>query len=132
MRRILITGSSGYIGEQLVRSLGARPEVERIVGIDRVPSRVTLAKFVPLVEDVGAPVDALLKRHAIDTVVHAAYPVRPRMARCARIVRCCARPDNCLRAPRIAAWRSFSFSARPRFTDFAAMRVSRSTSKMTR
>ena len=77
MRRILITGSSGYIGEQLVRSLGARPEVDRIVGIDRVPSRVTLAKFVPLVEDVGAPVDALLKRHAIDTVVHAAYPVRP-------------------------------------------------------
>jgi UDP-glucose 4-epimerase len=78
MRRILITGSSGYIGEQLVRTLSARPDVERIIGVDRAPSRVTLAKFAPLVQDVAVPVDAILEDNAIDTVVHAAYPVRPR------------------------------------------------------
>lgn len=77
MRRILITGSSGYIGEQLVRSLAARDDVERIVGVDRTPAAFALAKFVPLAQDVAVPLDAALQQNAIDTIVHAAYPVRP-------------------------------------------------------
>lgn len=77
MRCILITGSSGYIGEQLVRALSARPGVDRIVGVDRVAAHFADLKFTPLVGNVAVPLDSILRLHEIDTIIHAAYPVRP-------------------------------------------------------
>jgi UDP-glucose 4-epimerase len=69
--RVLVTGSSGHLGEALVRVLGARPELD-VVGLDVLPSPATAI--------VGSVADRPLVRRAlegVDAVLHAATLHKP-------------------------------------------------------
>jgi UDP-glucose 4-epimerase len=78
MRNILITGISGYLGSRLTDHLSKRNDVGEMVGIDikkpvNLPDRV---KFHPIdIRD--SSISDLLARHAIDTVFHLAFVVKP-------------------------------------------------------
>lgn len=77
MKRIFITGVSGYIGMKIARALAEHGRVEQIVGIDIRPPADPLDKFLFVEQDVRAPLLDLLTEHAIDTVIHAAYVLPP-------------------------------------------------------
>jgi len=78
VKRVLITGCSGEIGRVLVQALLSDPEIERVVGVDlRQPDNFHPGHFHFISRNVREPLDALLRQHAIDTVVHAAFVVQP-------------------------------------------------------
>ena len=76
---VLVTGSSGYLGSQVVAALAAREDVA-VVGLDvRAPQR-RLEGVACEVADIRAPeVDAIVERHRPQVVVHLASIVTPGM-----------------------------------------------------
>jgi UDP-glucose 4-epimerase len=76
-QRVLLTGSSGYIGRALVRALLEDDQIEDLVGVDVRPpkSRQSRMHFVNC--DVRDPLDETIRRHRINTILHAAFVVRP-------------------------------------------------------
>ncbi len=86
MNRIAITGSSGYIGMRLVAAFSARPDIERILGLDiRPPDRGGAEPFRFQRTDVRQPFSDTFIQEGIDTAIHLAFlfaPTRrPRSAR---------------------------------------------------
>ena len=77
LRRIAVTGSSGYVGTVLIRHLVEREDVGGIVVIDvREPSQNLGSKVSFVRQDVSEPFPGLFAEHEIDTVVHLAYLLR--------------------------------------------------------
>jgi len=79
--RIAITGSSGYLAQQLIKRLGADPDVELILGLD-IRTRATAVKCpaVFLQFDLTAPWDKLrdcFGSHQINTALHLAWQFNP-------------------------------------------------------
>jgi nucleoside-diphosphate-sugar epimerase len=71
--QILVTGSSGFCGRRLVRTLAEQPEVERVLAVDRVPSRDHHPKISALQIDLTDwKALALLRELRPDVVVHTA------------------------------------------------------------
>lgn len=73
MMKILVTGSSGHLGEALVRTL--QPSSHEVVGVDLVPSNFT--------HHVGSIVDRDFVKHCmtgIDAVLHTATLHKPHIA----------------------------------------------------
>jgi UDP-glucose 4-epimerase len=77
MSRVLITGVAGYIGSKLAANLAKKSEFAEIVGTDIKPPPKDIARLVFYEHDVRSQMVELLNRHAIDTVVHAAYVLPP-------------------------------------------------------
>lgn len=77
METVLITGSSGYIGSKLVESLQHNTRVEQIIGLDLKPSPKPQPKLHFYCRDIREPLNDLLNRHDIDTVIHTAYVLPP-------------------------------------------------------
>jgi UDP-glucose 4-epimerase len=77
VKKVLITGVSGYIGSKIAGALLQNPAVEEIVGLDIRPPRIQSEKLLFVEQDIRAPLVDLLRTHHVDTVVHAAYVLPP-------------------------------------------------------
>ena len=83
-RRVLITGAAGYLGSSVVESLASRaardgdPACIVAEDVREVPPERRRPGVEYVARDVRAPgLDAVLKQHGIDTVVHLAAIVTP-------------------------------------------------------
>ena len=77
--KVLITGSSGYIGSLLVNSWLNNPKIEKIVAIDSQEPKFLHSKKNPKIQFIKqdvADVDFDEIESGIDAVVHAAYVIR--------------------------------------------------------
>ena len=77
MRRIAITGSSGYLGSRLVARLAEHRDVETVVGVDSRPPRDLPAKLRFCQRDVAAAFQEVFEEERVDTAVHLAFVVAP-------------------------------------------------------
>ena len=77
LRRIAVTGASGYVGTVLIRHLVERDAVGSVLAIDVREPREDLGSKVSFVrQDVSEPFPRLFTEHDADTVVHLAYVLR--------------------------------------------------------
>lgn len=77
MRRVLITGASGYLGHRLVAALCATEWAEAVVGLDIRRPTNRHPKYRFLERDVREPLADTIRRHEIDSIVHLAYIMTP-------------------------------------------------------
>ena len=78
VRRIAVTGATGYIGTRLVERLEGEDQVERVLAIDTRPPAKRLGHKVAFhQQDVAAPFHHTFSEHQIEAVVHLAYLLRP-------------------------------------------------------
>ncbi len=79
--RVLVTGAAGYLGSQLLAALATgtrRPAHLLAMDVREVPREGRLADVAYETADIRAPdLASILRRHAIDTVVHLASIVTP-------------------------------------------------------
>jgi UDP-glucose 4-epimerase len=79
--RVLVTGAAGYLGSQLVAALAGdarRPAAVVAMDVREVPREKRLAEVDYATADIRAPdLATMLRRHAVDTVVHLASIVTP-------------------------------------------------------
>ena len=77
--KILITGSSGYIGSLLVSSWLSNPKIEKIIAIDSKEPKLLYSKDNPKIQFIKSDIadtDLNLINEKIDAVVHTAYIIR--------------------------------------------------------
>src|SRR5947208_1546304 len=74
-KRVLVTGSSGYIGRILVRHLLSHPLVSRVIGIDVVTDGLEHPNFKRHAADIRDEflLRSILEDEGIDTVFHLAF-----------------------------------------------------------
>lgn len=78
VRRIAVTGASGYLGRLLIARLERCAAVERILALDIRPPRATFSPKVDFVHcDITAPLRDLFADHSIDAVAHLAFRIKP-------------------------------------------------------
>ena len=77
MRRIAVTGVSGYLGNRLLRRLAREEAVESVVGIDVNPPRSESPKLRFYRRDVRESFADVMLENQVDAAVHLAFAVRP-------------------------------------------------------
>lgn len=75
--RVLVTGSAGYLGSQVVAELAARQDVNCVALDVRAPARRLDGVAYEVADIRAADVDAIVARHAPQVVVHLASIVTP-------------------------------------------------------
>ncbi|MFQ6121551.1 MAG: SDR family oxidoreductase [Dehalococcoidales bacterium] len=77
MKRIAITGVSGYIGSKLLSRLDGIAGVDRIVGIDIKPPRNKPPKLRFYCLDILKPLGDIFAENKVDTAIHMAFVLKP-------------------------------------------------------
>jgi UDP-glucose 4-epimerase len=76
-KKVLVTGSSGYLGSQTVAALAQRPDLA-VIALDVREPAARIDGVAYEVADIRAPeVDAIVARHTPDVIVHLASIVTP-------------------------------------------------------
>jgi nucleoside-diphosphate-sugar epimerase len=78
VRTVVVTGASGFLGQQVVARLSGHPDVERVIGIDLVPGVSVDPRVehvvLDLASDPGAGPDRLtLALEGADSLIHLAW-----------------------------------------------------------
>ncbi len=73
-RAVAVTGASGYIGTRLVRRLLETRGIERIVGVDLLPSTIEDERYTHVQQDMTEPLDDAFA--GAEAVVHLAFVLR--------------------------------------------------------
>ena len=82
VRRVAVTGASGYIGRKLVSALEQDCSVETVLAIDLLPINGKAASKVTfLVHDITQPFPDVLSDQGIDALVHLAFLLNPSLDR---------------------------------------------------
>lgn len=76
--RLAVTGSSGYLGQAVVRALEADSDVERVIGLDIIPGPESeKVRFIQM--DVRDPaLGQVLKEEKVDGILHLAFIIEAR------------------------------------------------------
>jgi len=69
---VAVTGSSGYIGSRLLQQL-EEENLEKLVAFDTRPPRDPVHNIAVYRQDVGKPIDNILRRHRVNALVHLAF-----------------------------------------------------------
>ncbi len=77
MRRVAITGVSGYIGSRLLSRLGEIAAVERIIGIDIKTPGEHPSKLEFYRRDILEPLADIFVENEVDSAIHLAFVLRP-------------------------------------------------------
>ena len=77
MKRVAITGISGYIGNLLIQSLDKRSDVESIIGLSRTPPGSTSPKLKFFPQSVQKPFTDIFADNGVDSAIHLAFVVPP-------------------------------------------------------
>ena len=78
IRRIAITGASGYIGSQLIKRLQDDDSIDRILAFDIRPMKFNVSpKVIFLKQDITYPMAESLKQSKIQAVAHLAFVLSP-------------------------------------------------------
>jgi UDP-glucose 4-epimerase len=77
MKRIAITGISGYIGGKLFPRLESVEVVERIVGIDIKPLEASSPKLKFYWQDILQPLGDIFAENEVDSAIHLAFVLKP-------------------------------------------------------
>lgn len=75
MKNVVVTGASGYLGQQLINRLERDDSVERIVGISRRVPKVSSSKLKFYSHDIREPFDKIFTENNVDTAIHLAFTV---------------------------------------------------------
>lgn len=77
MKRVAITGVSGYIGCRLLSRLEGMENVERVVGVDVNPPEDSPPKLRFYRQDISEPLGDIFAENAVDSAIHLAFVLRP-------------------------------------------------------
>lgn len=77
MKRVAITGISGYIGSRLLSRLDETKGVERIVGIDVKLPRYSSPKLKFYCQDISEPLGDIFTENEVDTAIHLVFILKP-------------------------------------------------------
>jgi len=77
MKRVAITGISGYIGSRLLARLSGVDNVERIVGVDIRPPKESPPKLKFYRQDISQPLSDVFIQNEADSAIHLAFVLRP-------------------------------------------------------
>jgi UDP-glucose 4-epimerase len=77
MKKVFITGVSGYFGSRLVSYFDHNDDVNEVIGIDLVPPRQSYQKLKFIHHDIRDDLYAVLAGRNIDWAIHAAFILPP-------------------------------------------------------
>ena len=77
MRRVAITGISGYLGTQMLKLLDQDKDVETIAGIDVKPPKYFTDKLKFYLRDVREPMIDIFAQNKVDSAFHLAFVLPP-------------------------------------------------------
>jgi nucleoside-diphosphate-sugar epimerase len=77
MKRIAITGISGYIGGRLLSRLEGMEEVEKIVGMDVKSPKDSTPKLKFYCQDISKPLSDIFIENGVDSATHLVFVLKP-------------------------------------------------------
>jgi len=77
MKKVAVTGVSGYIGSGLLSRLEGMENVERVVGVDVKAPKDSSPKLKFYCQDISEPLSDIFIENEVDSAVHLAFVLKP-------------------------------------------------------